>query len=1005
VDRRRLILEARYVTPENVGRRLGLTAGAIERWKEAIGDAGDVQPEGYYKDYEPHEGIWRLPGSDDYERFNDAARTAFAVALIQSIGYWPDSHWTTQFVRPGSTERGGTWPTPLSAFVSHAEWLPVVDPADYDRPRFRAPTDAWHFQSVAREDAPTFAPLVQHQVRGLLDQRERALSRLERLGLKVWNSEAYAVDRLLTMGSLVAENRIPPTNLAFRKAYRDTLANIAAANSEIPLTSSGRAPRYIVVNRGERVAVVRVGDEVGDIYVAERSKRWTSRIVDLMNVDVIRVDRSEEHVARYVGAALGTPVKRASQASVELLVDGQRFESSPDDPRLLEGREWLAVVVALTLDLKASVFEHRSESAIRAILDRLAAVRLRATLDVQLIVDEREIALHSTLSDGYPHLSSAGPYLLISAQAASAMTLGELEVLAPSLTDAIEVSSLSGPLSLVLVQLGRVVADHAAEPSHEAIARALDTTVDHVVQVESDLRGDVQMLLYVLRPLVATWIGPEPAVSLLDDSAGLRTVPDVEAVLGTITGALPDGPARIIERCLAMRNIDRLRDAFEIDYALFNSVLASIGPPYEPRRDVGGHQQAMQWFISEHRDEILGAIRAHFSTAFASNESLTDYVALKRLDGLGPDPAWLDAVPRPTDEMMVSRATAWLVSNAIHAPLEAPTPAIDVLQAQNRRRIAEATATLKALIVAWARKNEVAVATALLDDDWSHTYTQALGATGWFDFEELSTEWLVGRLQRDNLWPPGMLPVASADELGLSADDLDHTRAEAERARRQRERMRRHVELDGREFAVDEDTLGALAAAAADSIAPGFLDSSRTPAELEPLSPRRSRSSSGETRGKGRSRRETLTDAQKTAVGLVGEVAAFAWLKHHCPALTSAAWKSTYREFVYSDGQGHDGLGYDFEVTLARKTLLYEVKSTRSPDRLEFDLGESEVQAAQKAAMHPRTYEYWILYVRNVMDSEARTIDVLPNPFAPVGLRVLRQIGRGLTYQFSLARP
>ena len=58
---------------------------------------------------------------------------------------------------------------------------------------------------------------------------------------------------------------------------------------------------------------------------------------------------------------------------------------------------------------------------------------------------------------------------------------------------------------------------------------------------------------------------------------------------------------------------------------------------------------------------------------------------------------------------------------------------------------------------------------------------------------------------------------------------------------------------------------------------------------------------------------------------------------------------STNRRHLLTGDPGDDGLGYDLEVHPGRNPLMFEVKAFRG-DRGEIELGETEVEAAQRNA-------------------------------------------------------
>lgn len=1002
LERRRPRYEAREIWPASLGKRLGLSDAAIETWQAAHSSEGGPRPDGYTKDYATRDNIWRLPGADDYSHFDHEARIAFAAVVLHSAPYWAEHHWRITFFRPNyPAEPGSKWPTPLSAFLSETDWIPILEPTDPDLPHFEPPRRAWHFQTSARNEPPRYLPVVLHSIRGLIDKNNTVLNRLKRLGLRVWGDDAHIGARLAFLGRLLHEKRVPAKPpLTFDKAYREALAAAASTEGQNPFVGTAHDDQYVVVSRSGTAVAIRAGEHEGPpIYVAERGRKLSSRLVQLLPVDVVWVERNEAPVAAMLRHAFGPRIRQASEAKVELRVDGAPFESRPDDRRLIEGREWLALIVALTLDLKESAFEHRGERAQREALDRLRTVRLREAGEVRLTIDEREVTLPKHLSSAYPHSDPSGPYLIVPAGSDDELGIEDLEAMAPSLADAIGIGTVGDDLQASLIQLSRQLGSAADIPSDAAIARAFGTLEDYVSQVRADLAGDSRFLARLLLPLLVLVLG-DAARPVSMTSSRLADGPRIRAFLEEYAGQLPRSPEEMIELCMRVGNLDQLRDELSLDFAQLNAVLRELGDPYTPIHHEKDHEQAMAWFVSEHHEVLLAAIRSRFVEIFDAGGSLAEYLEIKTLAGLGADPAWLDIVAMPTGEMMQKRMDDWLAANSIPSALEHTLEPLDELQLGNRRFVEDEANRLRLLVSAWTRKRRESLPKGLEDPTWSHEFALATGAEGWFDFRRLDARWVMERLVLAGVWPSAMPQETEAEKLGLTTDDLEKTKNEDQEERVRKEREKRSVVLDGVPFMADEDQLALLADAVAAAVSPSFLATPVKPAKLGDAIGG-SGGGGGGKGGSGGSGRQP-TDAQKRAIGLAGERAVFEWLKEQYPGLGGSAWRSTYRSVVFGDAAGDDDLGYDFEIPLAKKRLLYEVKSTQSADLLEFALGPSQVRMAQEAAAHPRRSEFWVLYVRNVLVSEERSLLLLPNPFSRDGARFLRNVGRGLTYRFTL---
>jgi hypothetical protein len=166
---------------------------------------------------------------------------------------------------------------------------------------------------------------------------------------------------------------------------------------------------------------------------------------------------------------------------------------------------------------------------------------------------------------------------------------------------------------------------------------------------------------------------------------------------------------------------------------------------------------------------------------------------------------------------------------------------------------------------------------------------------------------------------------------------------------------------------------------------------------LAKLPSTRPRSGSQSGSGLAVARMPRMSEEQRTCVGLIGEVIARAWLERH---YANVEWVSGYRNIVLGDDVGSDTRGYDFVVQRAgNRRWYYEVKAlvSEAPEIAEFELGETEVVAAQR---HRDTYR--VLLVCGVLDSASRRILELPNPLGARGAGRYTLLGRGLRYRCAL---
>ncbi len=112
-------------------------------------------------------------------------------------------------------------------------------------------------------------------------------------------------------------------------------------------------------------------------------------------------------------------------------------------------------------------------------------------------------------------------------------------------------------------------------------------------------------------------------------------------------------------------------------------------------------------------------------------------------------------------------------------------------------------------------------------------------------------------------------------------------------------------------------------------------------------------------------------------IGYVAEYLVFRALKNRYPHIGLREWVSGNKERFFPGSKGDDSLGYDFCISVDGRRVMIEVKSHTS-DQSYFDLGSTELDAAQEALERKETYQIWV--IRN-LEGEL-DIDNLPNPMS-----------------------
>ena len=303
-------------------------------------------------------------------------------------------------------------------------------------------------------------------------------------------------------------------------------------------------------------------------------------------------------------------------------------------------------------------------------------------------------------------------------------------------------------------------------------------------------------------------------------------------------------------------------------------------------------------------------------------------------------------------------------------------------------------------VVAWCDRAGVAV-----PELWRQStidVVRRLDEAGTLDFERVSGDAVVRCFAIAGLWPAGMKATLDRNAHGLDAKQVEDARNWRVEQQHRREAERRRVSVGGVEYDAGSRTdLARLVAAARAEVQAdaGWADRCGR-VTLEEMAGAKTRQGGAASRGGSRSpfvaSERRMSEAQRSAIGLLGETRALDWIaRRHklTPEEAEAAWRSPNRSVSLLGDGGDDSLGYDFEVVRASGVRWrYEVKASTG-DPCEFELGSSEVRAALEASSDKGTH-FRVLYVPHVATPGLWRVVELPNPLTPAKRGLFAEIGR-----------
>ncbi|KES07811.1 hypothetical protein BU52_07760 [Streptomyces toyocaensis] len=975
--------------PSGLAVRLGLEDPLADAWSADV-RSGWTKFAHPYTPYEFTDGLAHLAGATEVAGLGSTARREFAELLMHGLRTWGEDVLTVTVHRPTYPFKDAhVWPTPLASYLRSLAWLPVEDP---DGTSFVEPRRAW-FSTDG--ELPAFVPALPLSTRRLLSDRG-VVERMLRLGLRRWDDPQHAGAAVKQLAAVLDRGDVPEyLSVSFKRHYERAWSNIART-ARWPWAQGEEA--RLVVSRIHVLGTFIPSSDEAPVIVCDETDPLKEALIEPAGHPVLVAPAESGDAVVRLAEANGLRAQRTSATHVQVRHrDGAPITPSGQAAVFIRGREWLVTVIALAMELKSGAFVRRSERGVRAALERLRALRVVHADDVEITVsgtpaeppsstralplpdDEHPTVVVWRSEEGWDELQAATP--------AVAQLLGR-----PWLQDALE---------LVLVKLERSFGGGSPTLVDDGVlAAALDTTEAKVVEIRRNLTGDVQDTVRLLRPVLAclaanAW--DEEAAHLLSRAAGER---ELATIIDRLAPDLTLPSAELVALARSCTRPAELRDELGIEFQQFNAALAALGPGYSPDYYPDRHEQVFGDFVRACSGTLLDRLRERYATAGQQGEDISGYAAARGLHDLQPDPEWLPRFITPPEEAMRERVQEWLRAHGADDDLERSTELepVDRLRARNTAALDALVPVLTPLVTAWCRRHGVQVPAgwhgAVLMECRSH-----VDGTGLGDLLPLSEEQLLDAVERAVGWPDGMPHATDPAALGLTDMDFAQTSPRTQNPGGSTTVAPRTITIGGAEVRVGSDQLSTIADIAAKTIDEAFLaQSGRVRLDTVAGVPRPR--SGGGSSSKPRivvAKTKRTTEDQRSAIGLVGEVVARAWLQRHYP---DVRWVSGYAAVVNGDDEASDSMGYDFEVAWRGTTRLYEVKALSDPaaERVEFELGPTEVDAARR---HARSNRYRILLITSALVPEERRVFDLPNPFSAQGRDRFRMVSRGVRYQCS----
>lgn len=970
---------------------------------------------------------WRMPGLNQLDLLTNDLRKEYAIQVIKAIAGLHEGQLTFRVFRPGNPSSGPVpefWPTPLSTLLKEACWVPVTQQGSNSL-RFVRPVEAWYF-NAEDEAAPRFMELIAPTIAKAID--EATNERLRQLaGLRTLNDPRDLMPALSAYSEVARSGLNEPRDVRrFRELFDQVWSQVAPLNEGIEIDA-------IPVLVGERIAAFQLeaddeksGQPITRIgYFIDTADAAKQQLVNELGLPAFVFGQSvSEHTWGWLDALAPEQFARLSTERLDVVVDGVDFDSTVSPPLLSEiFGPWIVDFIVCAAEHKGGAFFQATQSVLGKVRHAAMNLRVHTGEHVQIsmsgAVRELPAAAHSAVVLWPPE----GAVLIVQTENAP-LDLKALSAFAGQLAVALGYPVLGSALDAALLRLSSQVQDYeTVPPDDEDIAVALGISVAAVDQTRLYVRADLRAHL-PLAALLAAALGEKEALEQLLAFAGDEQPPEdaVHSSLLPVAKKLGVDVKVLLDRLASSSSPKELTEEFSLSLSDVNGAIREYFPEFKPFSYEVAHRSQFKAYLTNHSTRYAELLRAAYLSSFDAGKSLKEYARLRdELPDLEPAREWFEKYDDLPEELLHAHICAWLESAQVSIEAgDTKLPSLAEGRQKNGKQLRDFWLKFGKVLSAWVRHGEQSVTAALrsvwLDPNTSVAeYLTLAHRDGWLDFRLLDESAIYQRLVGYGIWPTGKPLSTELGDWGISEEAIRASAAQIDAERENARQRRLKLNVNGAELLATQDNYSNLVSAVTEHFgtATGLADTGAAYQELADVeTPRSGGTGGGSGTGSGNKREPRspdtgLSDDQRQAVGLIGELYAKEWIRRfyrekHKLELDDSCWVSGYSNAVLNTDSGNDKLGYDLIVRLKSVTHYYEVKASIGDSRV-FEMGPTEIAAAHRYRAD-KDHRYRVLYVSNATDHKRMKITLLPNPFSKEGGRSLRAIGRGsVTFEFKYA--
>ena len=229
----------------------GLAPRSIQQWKLALPSAGNEgNPWAAFVTSDP---ICWLAGQHEIEELPAKVRSAYARLTVRSLAHLPPNAFSSTWRRKSSTGTATIVPTPLTAFLLNAAWVPVTRPGLSEERQFVPSQEAW-FIEPPDHMAVAYSAVVELPLRRALDNVERGSAAWGAFGLQSWGAPKCAASLIDHLSFLFRSGELPDTA---SDHFRTSLASAWASVGAAPDDATPDLLEGLLVSRAGRTTFLR----------------------------------------------------------------------------------------------------------------------------------------------------------------------------------------------------------------------------------------------------------------------------------------------------------------------------------------------------------------------------------------------------------------------------------------------------------------------------------------------------------------------------------------------------------------------------------------------------------------------------------------------------------------------------------------------------------------------------------------------------------------------------